>query len=160
MTKQTEETTDVQGMEVAKPKNESLMAKFNPEAMTGILDNLDKEIQKGTVDIAEETAEYFDPEIGVEYLCMIESTGTMQTEKDGQKVEVPAVYFYAKERSAKGNAKRYIDASTIVVKTFSQILEKYGAFGCGVSLIHTQIVGNGSNKYKDYEIKSIHSNNG
>jgi hypothetical protein len=135
---------------------ELTLNRFDSKSMNSVLNAVSQEMDKGNAQIAEETAEYFSPGEGVEYLCLIESKGTFVNEEDGVVKEQKAIYFFAKEKDSKDDPKRYIDASTIIVKAFENIMEKYGAFGCAVSVVFLGQVANGKRKYNDYKIASIH----
>lgn len=130
---------------------------FNPEEIGKAMNQVAIKIDKGEVSRKQETADYFDPEENVEYLLVLEKMGVMETEnrETGELKSVPAVYFYAREKDSKKDVKRFIDASTIVVRTCKSIIEEYGPFGCFVSIVFIGQVGKGAEKYNDYHISVI-----
>lgn len=129
-----------------------------PETIGNKFNEVAKMHQKGELVEIEETAGYFDPEMNVPYLCLIEEMTTMETtDNEGEIKSMPAVFFHARKMDKNGPAERVLSASKIIVKTLERILEKTGPYGAFVKITFTGQVGKGTDKYNNFDIQILKS---
>lgn len=150
-----------------KEKSESLTAYFEDETKevvvskmnTGIktvssvqFDALEKAIDKGDAVESETTATYFKIDEKQKFLGVVQGFGEMETadKKTGEVKKVECVYFFARKHGEKTEPKRYIDASTILLKNLKEIGEGKAFFVEFMGKIDT-----GETRYNDYRIWAV-----
>lgn len=151
MAKNTEVSTKVRGIDYLSTVDYS-----SPDGISQALAGLDNVSEN---DFAEITSDYLNPEVGVEYNCLVTGIGEMNdtiNDPDGSKgLKVACVEgSYLKN----GVLTRFVNADVIMISTFKRIFGK-GVSSCLCKVVNKGLVGDTGKKYKDISIRVVTSSN-